>query len=42
MQQRADDSTVTVPVPNYAEIRMGTFGDIAVHYSSVWATAIFI
>lgn len=28
MQQRADDSTVTVPVPNYAEIRIGTLQSI--------------
>lgn len=28
MQQRTEDSTVTVPVPNYSEIRIGTLQSI--------------
>lgn len=28
MQQRTEDSTITVPVPNYSEIRIGTLQSI--------------
>lgn len=28
MQQRTEDSTVTVPVPNYEELRVGTLRSI--------------
>lgn len=39
MQKRTETSTVTVPVPNYAEIRIGTLQSI---YSSIRAAPVVV